>query len=74
MSIRDYLYYKVWRRLVVGMSNRDVLIHGFRSENSAFWRERTIRDRIDYALRNPWVLQYNFGHLQLIEQQLNKVV
>ncbi len=25
-------------------------------------------DRIEYALENPWVLQYDFGHFELIKK------
>lgn len=62
------------RRIICGMANRDILIYGFRSDKSAFWREKEIQDRIDYAFKNPCVFKYNFGHLELIERRIKRVV
>jgi hypothetical protein len=71
--IKDYIHQLV-RRVVIGMSNRDVLIHGFRNSRSQFWIEFEENERIKYALEHPWVFNYNFGHLQLIEKRLIRVI
>jgi hypothetical protein len=31
-------------------------------------QEKIERGRLEYALNHPWVLQYNFGHLELIKK------
>lgn len=65
---------RLYRRFQLGMENPEILIHGFRSEESSYWRKRGMQDRIDYAICNPWVLQYDFGHLELIQKQLKRLV
>lgn len=52
-------------------NSSEVLIYGFYdTENSDYWREKWDRSRIQYAIDNPWVMQYDFGHKELIEKYL----
>jgi hypothetical protein len=43
-------------------------LHGHHFMNIEKTQEQIERDRVEYALNNPWVLQYDFGHLELIKK------
>lgn len=30
-------------------------------------------ERVDYALANPWVFQYDFGHIELVRLYINSL-
>lgn len=72
-TLYGWFYWRVWCRVTMGMDNPDILIHGFRSD-TAFWCERDMRARVEYALANSWVLQYDFGHRELLQQLVNRVI
>ncbi len=64
----------LWRCIRERFLSLECFYHGGAYENPAYWNDRFDRARIEYALRNPWVLEYDFGVRELIEKRKRNVV
>lgn len=70
LKLKKYFYRFKWSFV---NKNYEVLIHGFcDTENNEYWKEKFEYERMKYALENPWVLKYDFGHIEIIQKNFQK--